>query len=292
MSLVGHPVIANTDGNVGTNGNLAGVGDPTTINGTLSTPRSGVGDCTTDNVTAATISGWATVKKGLVTLPQPITLPTPPLPSTHTSNVTFNAGGCPAGTLYCAPSAGGSTITPPSPNSVVSLGNVTLNGNAVVHLKAGIYEVNSLKLAGNATIVVDSGSGDHQRRRERRADPTRPGWWRRLESPPSIRRSCSSSMAGPARSRSPVGPYGGAGLRAQCQRIAGRQQHAFLRGDGTNKITSTGGFNLHYDCRLKSSTMTAGNPTMNTFSWTLSDGPGSTSRHTRFGRPYDLDSLG
>ena len=155
----GAPTIANSEGNVGTNGNLTGNGNPTTLYGTLSTPRSGVGDCTANNVTAATIAGCATVEDGLVTLPQPVRLPTPPVPNPPppTSSVSFNTGGCPGGILYCTPSAGGSTITPPSPNSVVSMGNVTLNGNAIVHLRAGIYEVNSLKLAGNSRIVVDSG---------------------------------------------------------------------------------------------------------------------------------------
>ena len=37
------------------------------------------------------------------------------------------------------------------------MGNVNLNGAAVVHLKAGIYEVNSLTLTGNSKIIVDTG---------------------------------------------------------------------------------------------------------------------------------------
>src|SRR5229473_2446692 len=48
----GLPVTSATFGNVGTNGNLATSGTPTTINGTLSTPRTGVGACTAGNVTA------------------------------------------------------------------------------------------------------------------------------------------------------------------------------------------------------------------------------------------------
>ena len=206
-------------------------------------------------------------KKGLVTLPQPITLPTPPLPSTDTSNVTFNAGGCPAGTPYCAASAGGSTITPPSPNSVVSLGNVTLNGNAVVHLNAGIYEVNSLKLTGNAKIVVDSG-------------PVIINVEGKGETTPL-------DLAGGGVSNPSFDPtklqfvYGGTGNikitggTDTAALVYAPNASASLSGSSTNfygaivsnKITSTGGFNLHYDRRLKSSTMTAGNPTMNTFSW-------------------------
>ena len=39
----GAPVVAASGGNVGTNGNLAENGNPTTINGSLSTPRTGTG---------------------------------------------------------------------------------------------------------------------------------------------------------------------------------------------------------------------------------------------------------
>ena len=48
-------------------------------------------DCTANNVTAATISGWATVEEGLVTLPQPIIAPTPPAitPPPPTDKVDF-----------------------------------------------------------------------------------------------------------------------------------------------------------------------------------------------------------
>ena len=71
--------------------------------------------------------------------------------------MTFKARWLPGGAPYCTGGAGVSTITPPSPSSVVSMGDVNLNGGAVVHLHAGVYELNSLTLAGNARIVVDSG---------------------------------------------------------------------------------------------------------------------------------------
>ena len=80
-STGGNPVPLNTDGDVGTNGNLALSGTPTTINGTLSTPRTGVGSCTANNVTALTVSGQATVSEGLVELPQVVSYDTPPAPS-------------------------------------------------------------------------------------------------------------------------------------------------------------------------------------------------------------------
>ena len=37
------------------------------------------------------------------------------------------------------------------------MGDISLNGGATVHLNAGIYEINSLTLNGNAHIIIDSG---------------------------------------------------------------------------------------------------------------------------------------
>jgi hypothetical protein len=265
----GSPVISNTNGNVGTNGNLAGVGDPTTIYGTLSTPRAGVGDCTSSNVTAATISGWGTVEEGLVTLPQPITLPTPAalIPPPSTSNITFNSGGCPGSSPYCTASAGGSTITPPSPSSVVSLGNVTLNGSAVVHLRAGIYEVNSLKLAGNAKIIVDSGPVIVKIAGTGEATPLDLSGGG-VSNPSFDPTQLQFIYRGTGHVKITGGTDTAALLYAPnaSAALAGASTH-FYGAIVSNTVTSTGGFNLYYDRRLRSSTMTAGNPTMTTFTW-------------------------
>jgi hypothetical protein len=265
----GSPVIANSDGNVGTNGNLTGNGNPTTLYGTLSTPRSGVGDCTANNVTAATIAGWATVEEGLVTLPQPVTLPTPPVPNPPppTGSVSFNTGGCPAGVPYCTPSAGGSTITPPTSSSVVSLGNITMNGNAVVHLRAGVYEVNSLKLAGNAQIVVDSGPVIINVAGNGEATPLdlSGGGVSNPSFDPTL---LQFIYAGTGNIKVTGGTDTAALVYAPnaSAALSGSSTH-FYGSIVTNVVTSTGGFNLYYDRRLKNNAMTAGNPTMTTFSW-------------------------
>ena len=82
QALVGGlPVLSNTYGNVGTNGNLTQVGNPTIINGTLSTPRSGVGACNANNVTAQTVVGQATLTEGINQLSQEVAFPTPPVPN-------------------------------------------------------------------------------------------------------------------------------------------------------------------------------------------------------------------
>ena len=155
------PVVDTTGGNVGTNGNLALLGGTTTINGILATPRAGVGDCTATNVTAVTIAGNGTVTEGLAELPQQIEYEDPepivPTPPTSTQTFTQNSG-CPAAAPYCTPDAGtGATITPLTAETVVSLGNMIVEGGAELHLGAGIYEINSLSLAGNATLIIDSG---------------------------------------------------------------------------------------------------------------------------------------
>ena len=198
----GLPVTSQSDGNVGTNGNLDGNGGTTTLYGTLSTPRGGVGNCTTNNVTASTISGWGTVEDGLVALPQPINPPTPPpiTPPPPTTGVMFNAGGCPTGSSFCSGGGGNYTITPTTSSTIVSMGNVSLNGGTTVHLNAGIYEINSLTLTGAAHIIIDSGpviikvAGQGQ---TTPIDLSGGG----VRTHHSTRHSCSSSTAAPAMSR-------------------------------------------------------------------------------------------
>jgi hypothetical protein len=155
------PATSNTDGHVGTNGNLTG-GGSADVHGTLSTPMTGVGACTANNVTAATVAGLGTVSEGLIQLPQPIEFPTPdaPSPLPPTSNLTINGNNCPAGFGgICAAGGGKTTWTPTDPSTPVLMGNVSLQGNATVYLKAGTYHMNSLTISGNTRLVVDSASG-------------------------------------------------------------------------------------------------------------------------------------
>jgi hypothetical protein len=265
----GKPPISQTDGDVGTNGNLTGNGDPTTIYGTLSTPRAGVGDCTANNVTAATISGWGTVEEGLVTLPQEIVYPTPepPSPPPPTSQVDFIGGGCAAAAPNCVPTAKGAIITPPSASSILTMGDVTLKGTAEIHLNAGVYHLNSLKLEGNSKIIVDSG-------------PV-------IIKVAGVGVTTPIDLAGGGVSNPSFNPtllqfiYGGSGEvkitggTDTAALVYAPNASASLAGDSTffygalvsNKVTSTGGFNLYYDRRLRRSTVTAGNPTMTTFTW-------------------------
>jgi hypothetical protein len=265
----GVPVTSQSDGNVGTNGNLDGNGGTTTLYGTLSTPRGGVGNCTTNNVTASTISGWGTVEDGLVTLPQPINPPTPPpiSPPPPTTNVMFNAGGCPTGSSFCSGGGGNYTITPTTSSTIVSMGNVSLNGGATVHLNAGIYEINSLTLTGAAHIIIDSGPVIIKVAGQGQTTPI--------------------ALSGGGVSNPSLDPtqlqfiYGGTGnvsVTGGSQTAAlvyvpnattslGGSSVDFYGSILTGKVAATGGFNIFYDRRLQNSALTAGNPTMTSFNW-------------------------
>src|SRR5690606_7081019 len=120
----GVPVTTDSDGDVGSNGNLSG-GGSADVNGTLSTPMTGVGACTASNVTAATVAGLGTVSEGLIQLPQPVEFPTPdpPSPMPPTTNQTINGNNCPSGFGgICTAGGGQTTWTPVSPNDPVLMG--------------------------------------------------------------------------------------------------------------------------------------------------------------------------
>jgi Tfp pilus assembly protein PilX len=155
----GRPVTATNTGNVGTNGNLATNGNPTTINGTLSTPRTGVGTCSSGNVTAWTSSSGH-VTGGLVELPQTVVYPTPTVPAAGTLDITSNAS-CPSVanmTLAGGTCLSGSvmTLAPAIAGGTMNLHTLSLTGNKDLHLGTGIYNIDSLSETGNTALVLDS----------------------------------------------------------------------------------------------------------------------------------------
>lgn len=273
----GAPVISNKDGNVGTNGNLDENGGPgTVVNGTLSTPRGGVGACTDNNVTALTIKGKASVKDGLVKLPQAVKMKTPepilPAPPLVPTSLT-KAGGCPAEALlqYCSASANGSTFTPPTSQTVVSLGNVTINAGAVIHLNAGIYEWNSLLTNGNMTMVIDSGPVVF-RIAGKNADGTD------MATPIDLTGSSVINASFNPKNLQIV--YGGSGTllvnggNKTAALVYAPNATVNLLGNGSyygavvgNVVNDTGGAHIHFDRNLDSWALTEGNPTMTSFSW-------------------------
>jgi len=263
----GSPVLSTTGGNVGTNGNLDGNGGPTQINGTLSTPRSGVGNCTANNVTAATISGWATVEEGLVNLPQPVSLQTPGDITPPTTSVNFGAGSCPATAPFCTKSGGNFYVTPPTATSIVQMGNIDMNGGAEVHLRPGIYEINSIKLTGNAKIVVDNG-GPVIIKVKGQGETTPIDLAGGGVSNPSMDPSKLQFIYGGTGAVKVVGGTETAALVYAPNATASISGGADFYGSiVVNKITATGGSAINYDRRLQRMIMTAGQPTMTTFTW-------------------------
>lgn len=156
----GVPQTSANYGNVGTNGNLTEVGN-SVINGSLSTPRTGVGNCTSGAVDALSQNGQAQVTGGMVQLPQAVSYPTPsaptPAPATGNQGITGTTGcgtsGFAAGN--CSGTAGNLVLDPMG--GTVMGADVKLTGGAILHLKAGTYNFNSISLQGNSQIIVDSG---------------------------------------------------------------------------------------------------------------------------------------
>jgi Tfp pilus assembly protein PilX len=150
-------------GNVGTNGNLSTNGQPTTIYGSLSTPKTGVGTCSSSNVNAWT-SNQGTVTGGLVELPQTVVYPTPPAvsPLPGTNSVTLNNGPCPGGLTGCTGSGGVYAFAPggcaPS-GTPATYPNVTVNGTTTLTLSSGCYNFNTLTLSGMSQLIISATSG-------------------------------------------------------------------------------------------------------------------------------------
>jgi len=266
---VGTPAISASGGNVGTNGNLNEFGN-SQIAGTLSTPRSGVGACSAANVTALT-GNLAGVTGGIVQLSQAIAYPTPPAPNPlpPTTAISFSKnGGCPAGAgAYCSASANGATFTPPTATTVVTLGNVSANAQAVLHLSAGIYVVNSLSLASQVEIVLD-GPG-----------PV-------IFQIAGVGVATPLDMTGGSLANATFNPtqlqfvYGGTGnvklaggatsaalLYAPQATVTITGNNDFYGAVVAGKVTDMGVAAIHYDRSLQNSATTAGNPMMDEFNW-------------------------
>jgi Tfp pilus assembly protein PilX len=155
----GLPVTQQTGARVGTNGNL-NVGGHAQVYGTLSTPRTGVGNCNNGAINALTQTGQADVQDGLVQLPQSLTYPTPvmPTPLPPTTNTNWSGNTCASIGLsapQCTGTADNLTLDPAGGSLL--FGNVQMNAGSTIHLKAGIYNLNSIQLNGNSNLIIDTG---------------------------------------------------------------------------------------------------------------------------------------
>lgn len=262
--------------NVGTNGNLTELGSTTVIHGSLSTPRTGVGNCTDNNVTGLTQTSGATVDDDMIQLPQTVNYPTPPAPNPMppTTNMQFQKNsGCPTGVSYCVENTGvGATITPPSATTEVTLGDVSVTGGAALHLSAGIYIVNSLSFAGNSTIVLDGagpvifkigGLANNGSPLTTAVDFTGGSITNNTFEPSKFQilydGTSNIKLAGGSSSAALVyAPNASASFVGSSD---------FYGAVVSNKVTDMGGVQLHYDRRLSTEQLVAGNFTMGSFTW-------------------------
>jgi hypothetical protein len=267
-SGVGTPAVDNFGGNVGTNGNMTGLGNTTTVNGSLSTPRTGVGACSASGVTALTTNG-ATVTEGILELGQAIAYPVPPAldPLPPTGNVNFN-GGCGAGTgAFCSNVSGTISIDPALTGGTVTMADVRVQAGTNLHLKAGTYVVNSISFSGNARITVDS-----------------PG--EVIIKVAGVGVNTPIDFTGGAITNNTYDPtalkfiYSGdrniklTGGSSSAALVYAPNASAAFAGGGNfygavvaNEITDIGGASIHYDRKLQNEALTAGNPMMGSFSW-------------------------
>ncbi len=141
----------NSGGNVGTNGNLTLSGTKTQIYGSLSDPNSGTGGCSSSGMTALTTSGGAAVNGGTTQLSSPLVYPTPPAPTPTPPTTNQGMSGSCGGISGCTDVASKTVALAPG-----QYGNLSASGGTTIHLSAGTYNVNSIKLSGNSTIVLDS----------------------------------------------------------------------------------------------------------------------------------------
>ncbi|MBI4480449.1 MAG: pilus assembly PilX N-terminal domain-containing protein [Acidobacteria bacterium] len=146
-----------SDGNVATYGSMETQGGTVDINGSLSTPRTGVGECGINNA----VDNPDVLEDGLIQLTQTPEMedpdfPTLPTPLLANQTLPNNASTCPL-------IAGCTPTVPPAKNKFNlapgAYGNISGGGgaNKEIHLSAGTYNINSLDLGSNVTVVIDNG---------------------------------------------------------------------------------------------------------------------------------------
>jgi hypothetical protein len=243
----GAPVISQSGGNVGTNGNLTAGGATTVVHGSLSTPRVGVGNCSNGNVDAFTSSGGATVDSGVVQLPQAVSLPTPiaPNPLPPTGNVNINA------TTTYAPG---------------SYADLRVNGGDL-HLTAGTYNLNSLTVAGGARVVIDSGPVIINLAGVNQNNVLNFSGTAELVNTTFDASMVQIQYAGTENISLTGGSQFAAMVYAPNADVSLAGGSDFYGAIVGSTVTDTGGANIHFDRNLTGKFFAAGNPMMSAFTW-------------------------
>jgi hypothetical protein len=141
----------NSGGNVGTDGNVSLSGNAV-IYGSVASPFGGTGNCSTKSMTGYSVNGGAKATGGQMALSQPLTYPTPPAPTpappTSSQSISGSCGSIPG----CTSNGSKSVMLAPG-----QYGNLSVSGGTAAHVTAGTYNINSLTLSGNSSLIVDSG---------------------------------------------------------------------------------------------------------------------------------------
>jgi PilX N-terminal len=258
----GNPVISNSGGNVGTNGNLT-EGGGADIYGTLSSPRVGVGACSSGNVNALSSSGGATVNGhnppqagDILQLPQAISLPPPPVPA-GVPTTAYNGNGQ---TLLNGASVGnvsvnaGSTLTLgtpcplpplPCPVSVININSIILNGNATLKIEGNVV----LNVVGSGeTTPIDFTGGSVS---NASFDPS----------------TFQVMYAGTGAVKLNGGAHTTAMIYSPNAAVSFNGGGDFYGSVVGATIDDTGGARIHYDRRLSAEFWVVGNPMMSSFTW-------------------------
>lgn len=257
-------------GNVGTNGNQSDSGANVQINGTLSTPNAGFGVCSVGNITA--LSGNANqVTGGLVQLPQAVSFPTPTIYPPGATNISSTTTLGPTVDLtHCGAAAGLAANT-------CAYGDISLQGNNVLTLYPGTYNVNSIAMQGNGQLVIA---------------PYPPGTPNAGQYGPVVINVAGNNNATPIDiegngiSNPTYDPsmlqflYAGngtikiAGNGASAAVLYAPNATADFKGNGTfygsviaNSLLDVGNGAIYYDMKLKKKLFTVGNYVLNSFTW-------------------------
>ena len=279
------PPTTNSNGGIGTNGNLD-VGGSVAINGTLSTPRTGAGTCSSSNPNAITGSGSWTYQ-GTVPLPQAVAYPTPTIPSPiPTTNVTLSSGmtgvACTAAVAgsgwSCAVDATAKTVTlTPLTSNTLTLGNVTVASNTNLIIGGGsseVMNVNSFLLGSNARMSLLGSGASKTTVTMNIAGQSLSGGTAPLDLSGG---GTVNDSYDPTRLQilyAGTDPLTTVGNNTLAATIYAPNALVKTVGNGnlygsvlSSRFTDTGGASLHYDTSLQKKYQTLGNYAMSSFSW-------------------------
>lgn len=167
---VANGLMANSGGDVGTNGNL-NIGGSVNVDGNLYTPRAGVGDCAEGAVTALTDGddNNAHVAGSVMQLPGNVTYPPPTVPAYNTSalaDISSTTGACAALGLTaanCSVSGSHDVVIDAGAGGTLSLPSVKLTGQTNIVLVAHTtpvaqYNFNSIEVASQSSVSAKATS--------------------------------------------------------------------------------------------------------------------------------------